>query len=899
MESTIYPADRESVTPDEMLSRLGDGTLVLTVNKRLAAWLHGGHADRQERDVWETPDILPWHGWLLSLHARLLTSGEHQIRLLTGNQESLVWEQIADAWNRQQSHEALLRPAAAAAAAAEAWKLVHEWRIDQRELSAYPSPESELLASWFRDFDARCKRNAWLSAAELPGLIGEKINEGVIPLPRHLYLAGFDELTPGQQQLLAGIADAGCTIARVTSARPEAAARTSRCQDNVDEIRQAAYWARDRLQANPHARIGIVIPQLHRLRKDVERQFHATLHPEKLTAASQGVSDIFNISLGTPLADEPMVQDALLFLDLLRQEKTPLARIGQLLRSRFLGDYETEWACRSLLDQRLRETEPPEIGTGRLLRALSTGAGNSAACCKAFGRRLDAAIALQQEKAHEENDRAAEIAALLEAAGWPGQRSLDSREYQCREHFIGLLEELGHLDPIGQGMRYSEAFLRLRKLAQQTLFQPQGNNDAPIQISGPLEAAGQEFDALRVMNMDDDSWPSRADPNPLLPPALQRLHGLPHTSGEREMLYAATLTRRMLQSAPEVIISYPAMDGERELRPSPLISQYPRIEGERDEADFARSILATAPIETLNCERAPSVEPGDIPRGGSGLISDQAACPFRAFANYRLGTRRLEEAELGFDARMRGTLMHRCLELFWSKIGSSDELAALGDSQRHALVTGCIAQAFEENRMDPGLEESYLELEQSRLHGLLTRWLEQIELQRAPFTVKEIESDIVLELAGLPLRLRADRIDTLEDGRQIVIDYKSGRPFKPDWESERPGEPQLPLYTLSGNHLTAGALLAFINGRDIRFNGLVEEKGLVPGSNSLVYKGDWDALQAQWKTSLHALGAEVMQGYAAIDPVDPSRSCTYCGLQPLCRIDESRHALAMEEQDDS
>jgi len=898
MESTIYPADRESITPDEMLARLDDRTLVLTVNKRLAAWLHRRHAERQKKDVWETPEILPWHGWILSSYARLLTAGEHQDRLLSGNQESLVWEQIADRWNRQQDHTALLRPAAAAAAAAEAWKLVHEWTIDPLELADYPSPESELLASWFRDFDAHCKTNAWLSSAELSGVIGEKIEAGAIPLPQHLFLAGFDELTPGQEQLLARIADAGCRIAQVRNPRPEATARTSRCRDNVDEIRHAAQWARELLQANPQQRIGIVIPQLHRLRKDVERQFHATMHPDKLTVASQGVSEIFNITLGTPLADEPMVQDALLFLDLLRQEKMPLGRIGQLLRSRFLGDYESEWACRSLLDRRLRETEPPEIGTGSLLRALSNGAGNSAACCKAFAKRLDEAIVLQQEKTRVEHDRASEFAALLEIAGWPGQRSLDSREFQCREHFIALLEELGHLDPSGQGTGYSEAFLRLRKLAQQTLFQPQGNNDAPVQISGPLEAAGQEFDALRVMNMDDDSWPSRADPNPLLPPGLQRLHGLPHTSGEREMLYAATLTRRMLQSAPEVIISFPAMDGERELRPSPLISHYPLIEKEKDEADFAQSILGEAPIETVNCDSAPPVESGDIPRGGSGLISDQAACPFRAFANYRLGTRRLEEAELGFDARMRGTLMHRCLELFWSEVRSSDELAALGDEGRHALVADCIAQAFEENRMDPGLEESYILLEQSRLHGLLIRWLEEIELQRAPFTVRDIESDIVLELAGLPLRLRADRIDILEDGRQIVIDYKSGRPFKPDWESERPGEPQLPLYTLSGNHLTAGALLAFINGRDIRFNGLVEEKGLVPGS-SLVYKGDWDALQAQWKTSLHALGAEVMQGYAAIDPVDPSKSCTYCGLQSLCRIDESRLVFAVEEQDDS
>jgi probable DNA repair protein len=899
MESTINTTCRENIALDDMLARLDGQALVLTVNKRLAAWLHHKYGERQAVDVWETPDILPWHGWLLSLYEELLTRGEQSGRLLTVNQESLIWEQIADTWNRKPDREPLLRPAAAAASAAEAWKLVHEWSIDPAELTDYPSPESRLLAGWFNDFKALCERHGWLSAAELPVQIGEKIADGAVTLPQSLYLAGFDELTPGQQRLLGRMSAAGCRITRVESSQPEAAATRYQCHDNHEEIRRSALWARERLSQNPQMRIGIVIPQLNRLRKDVTRHFHATLHPEQLTSASDGVSEIFNISLGTPLADEPMVQDALLFLDLLRLEKTPLGRIGQLLRSRFLGDYEAEWARRSLLDQRLRETEPPEIPTGRFLRVLLTGAGNNAACCPALGKRLDEAIALQQQREQAPDDRAAEIAALLEIAGWPGERTLDSREYQCRERFLGLLEELGHLDPTGHGMSYSEALLRLRKLSQQSLFQPQGNSDAPIQVSGPLEAAGQEFDALLVMNMDDDNWPSRADPNPLLPPALQRAHGLPHTSAEREMFYAEALTRRMLQSAPEVIFSFPAMDGERDLRPSPLITRFPLVDAESIETGYAQSILGSAPIENLNCDSAPPVGPGDIPRGGSGLISDQAACPFRAFANYRLGTRRLEEAELGFDARVRGTLMHRCLEFFWSKVHSSDELAMLGEQGRQRLVSDCIDQALEENRKDSGLEQSYLELERARLNQLLTGWLEKIELERAPFTVLGLEQDIELELEGLVLKLRADRIDALEDGRQIVIDYKSGRPFTPDWESERPGEPQLPLYTLSTSQQTAGALLAFINGRETRFSGLVEEKSLVPGSNSLVYKGDWHALQAQWKGSLHALAAEVMQGHAAIDPVDPARSCRYCGLQPLCRIDESQLAFATEQQDDS
>ena len=297
MESTITAADLDTVALDDMLARLREEALVLTVNKRLAAWLHRRHADLQAADVWETPDILPWNGWLLSLHDQLLTTGRETARLLTNHQESLIWEKIADGWNHAQGREALLRPAAAAAAAADAWKLLHGWSIDPRELTNYPSPESRLLATWFDEFRTYCAQNGWLSAAELPALILKKIDEQAIPLPRTLFLAGFDELTPGHAHLLARMSAAGCGIAQVDNARPEAAATRCCCHDNRDEIRRAAYWARDRLQTNPQQRIGIVIPQLARLRKDVERQFHATLHPETLTAASHSVSEIFNISL--------------------------------------------------------------------------------------------------------------------------------------------------------------------------------------------------------------------------------------------------------------------------------------------------------------------------------------------------------------------------------------------------------------------------------------------------------------------------------------------------------------------------------------------------------------------------------------------------------------------------
>src|ERR1700747_974209 len=56
-----------------------------------------------------------------------------------------------------------------------------------------------------------------------------------------------------------------------------------------------------------------------------------------------------------------------------------------------------------------------------------------------------------------------------------------------------------------------------------------------------------------------------------------------------------------------------------------------------------------------------------------------------------------------------------------------------------------------------------------------------------------------VSVGGLKLRLRADRIDLLENGQRLLLDYKSGEVSVKDWEGERPDEPQRPLYAIFGN----------------------------------------------------------------------------------------------------
>ena len=88
------------------------------------------------------------------------------------------------------------------------------------------------------------------------------------------------------------------------------------------------------------------------------------------------------------------------------------------------------------------------------------------------------------------------------------------------------------------------------------------------------------------------------------------------------------------------------------------------------------------------------------------------------------------------------------------------------------------------------------QLEQQVCADLLSEWLSLERKRDISFRVLEMEQNHTLDLNGLMLTLRPDRIDEYDDGRRVVIDYKTRAPSKNKWLGHRPEEPQLPLYAL-------------------------------------------------------------------------------------------------------
>jgi ATP-dependent helicase/DNAse subunit B len=167
------------------------------------------------------------------------------------------------------------------------------------------------------------------------------------------------------------------------------------------------------------------------------------------------------------------------------------------------------------------------------------------------------------------------------------------------------------------------------------------------------------------------------------------------------------------------------------------------------------------------------------------------------------------------------------------------------------------------------------------------------------------ELDVTLELARLPIRLRVDRVDQLADGSRMIIDYKSRSGRVQDWFGDRPAQPQLPLYSIAEPDCVSGMAFAVLRPRESRFVGLGRVAAAPGVSTDLSRLGKaginvqgWSELVDYWRSTLEHLARAFMAGDAPVDPLTAS-SCTWCGLQPLCRIVDHVDGLAELELEDA
>ncbi len=869
---------------------------MVTSNRRLSRQMTAEYTLRMADyglAAWETPRILPYQAWLQDVYNDMLSSRAPAdpagfSDYLPQSRELWVWDAVI---RESEYGRSLLRVKEAAEKSMEAWAVCQQWRLDFDRLMQTPAPDTEAFLDWAGRFADRLSIENWIEGARLPDTVAEGIRQGAAALPEQLILAGFDEFSPQLKDLISALCSSGSSVSVLEP--PAFESRPVRCgfPDTDSEIAGAALWVRRMLEVFPGKRIGVIVPGLHAVREKLERIFDDILHPGHVLSTADIPERAYNISLGPCLSCYPLIRSALQIISL-SGPSVSTDEAGKLLRSPFIAGSDQEFSPRALLDARLRKTGEAETDLDSLIWA--SGSRGCTELSRLLERFKETAAGLPERGSP--SCWAENFGAMLDSIGWPGRRSMSSSEYQVFDAWHDALLKFASMDRVLGEVGLNRAKNVLKQILDDTPFQPE-TGDLPVQVMGVLESAGQAFDAAWIMGLHSENWPPPPSPNPLLPVRLQREYGVLHSSAERELEYAGNITRRLLGCAEEIVLSYPEREGDARLFPSPLIRDFPEKEPEKTEdpsLDFRRQIRSKASFETIEDIRAPEIPEGTQVQGGTGILKAQASCPFSAFAKYRLGAEPLEAPAPGLNALERGNLVHRALQLLWEKVLSRDVLVSMSRQELENEISRAVNEAVRGMKAAKPrtFTGRFTALEKERLESLLKEWIEE-ELKRSGFTVQGREVMLRAEISGLRLKVFADRIDALSDGRLVIIDYKTGSPGLADWFSERMREPQLPLYALSLEKAPAAVLFARVRKGECRFIGVAGDEGIAPGIKPLNRQGGYASgcssfseLLDLWRGRLEGLAAELRSGFSEVRPADPGKDCRYCPLGLVCRISE-------------
>jgi len=871
------------------------GACIVTPGKRLAreiieSWIRQCEG---QSPVIATPRVTTVDGWLEQAWLRAAEAGQLPPgRLLTPQQDLAVWQQLIREDLEERVGFSLTHPRAAAQRAQVAWnKLMMHGGAERDEIwAAFQYDEDcQVFSDWARQYRARLNE---LGAVPRYGAYQQLLSVPVTERPT-VGLFGVPDLPPLTRQALDHLAN----VQLIDPDRRDHAdipVRSYATRD--DELFAAAQWARFSSDASGR-RVGIVLLDMandrHRLEYFLRQEFDC------LDARYNDLP--VNFATGMPLATTPMYRDA---LSALAWEVRPLSRPQwlSLIRSPYLAFKDDAEMLPGLIHAQflsgsheisledslhIAARENPSSGLTGVLRSIRSS-------------RI-------QKGVKNLDDWSEVIRERLTLWRWPERAGLDSIEYQQSQRFDASLDALASLSAVLPHQSYESALNLWRECLSATVFQPKTPHGS-IQVLGPLEAIGGQFDALWICGAQQGVLPARTRVEPFLPPLIQKSLGMADIDEAVLIQQARTLLEVWSAGSQEVVASFHRSEQGLEVSISSL------LRGAAQDSD-----VSWFPPDRWNgamrLERAPQDE--SLPHatsqasGGTSLIRDQAACPFRSFSRHRMNLRSLQPSLIGISASERGAFLHEALFRIWREIQSSEDLAALSPAAESVLVEAAVLGAMQHTEraceargysLRERVGPACWQLEHQVCVKTLEKWLSHERKRTSPFRVVEMEKNRALQLDGLALMLRPDRIDELADGRRAVIDYKTRAPSKTRWLGDRPHEPQLPLYSLLDFTIQGIAFAELSTTDPVKFVALGEELGLAEhDSKSLESQTrgiatTWSELVEQWKASLHQLAVEFMAGAATVTP-QPG-ACDYCDLASLCRINELRPGAELEALED-
>ena len=911
-----------------MAASLGRDTLILTVNQRLARHLLFKHSEKQKitgEKVWETPkttDIKSWFKsqWFISNSDQFLLSEIQSIKIWESiilkyfkNKRSTDRKRILSKWT-------LLNIRSAAKRASEAYSLITEYRITISSDPLFLNKENELFLKWLKEYQLILRQNKAIDQAVLIDIIRDGMKNKITVVPEEIELYGFEEITPQLKIWLDFLRSQNkkVTLNPSTSGSHSLLNKDILKKKNIeiysfndlkDECRNCANWVR--AISKKGQTIGIIVPQLEKYRRQLHKELTSNLTPKSIFPG-ENIEPPFEISLGTPLSKEGMIQ--VVFEVLSIQMNSSVDKLLNIINSPYIKSGRCNENERSKFQSKLVREGFLNVNIEHITTFLDQESPSE------LNRLLDLLIDLAKNNENQSPSLWTKLfSKILKNIGWMygSEKSFSSREIQCLNSWNECLDDLASLDIFSEEILRHEIIKELQEITNKKLFQVK-TKEQSIQVLDLFESTGMKFDKLWIMGCHSDCIPSKPNPNPFIPIDLQKQLQLPHSNFKQELKYTEQALSRLVSSSQSIIFSYPDWEQENKKQITPLLSFIPQTKTKFPYTKSYRVRDLIKPLDQIELwEDKLKIPPSHYEieefttnglRAGYKVIQNQADCSFKAFVANRLQADDFAFSVIDFDTRDRGILIHKVLQIFWQKHKTRSALQNLKSS--NTLITELenatrISMKTTSSRI--GKQSYFKKMEQDRTVSLLIRWMDQ-ELLRPEFEVKFVEKNESIVIKKLKLNLRIDRIDLTPEKNKILIDYKTGAINSNSWFKDRMEDPQLPLYTLKSP--SNGLAFANISKDNLKWISIYDPiiSNPFPKQPNLKIPADlqvdiewpnWNNLISFWKKNINKLADEFTLGEIVINPIKKNETCRNCGYSTLCRIGESAsEENSREKRDD-
>lgn len=852
---------------------LCESSQVLTANRRLARVLQD-HYCQQQLDkghaAWRSPAIRSWQDWLGDVYTAAELTTELPIRI-NSHQSRVLWERCL----RREVADPLLNMPMLVRQARETWTRLHDFEVPLEVcMQSAAGRDQNIFARAASGYQSVLETEGWIDDAGMAEQVTALIKTGVARLPPQVTLAGFDRLTPQVETVLDTLRASAVTVDEL-SGRTDARVATIQSFDNADaEMRAAGAWARSQLRESPESIVGIVATHLD---QDAERC--ARLVREGLVPGWQYAGDDYegavNVSYGSSLSEYPAIAIALLALRWLHSDLTS-SDVSTLLRSPAIG--VSARGSRSRLELSLRR-HPDRGWSPAMILGVFRGS-DEGPDARDWLQRMSSIDAMRQllPQRVAPSEWVLLFDDVLKALNWPGEQPLNSREFQLINRWRELLNDFARLSLVSATMSVGEALRRLTAMAGETVFQPESKG-AIVQLLGPLEAAGMEFDRLWVSGLSAANWPPPGRPSALLSRRLQGSYGMPDADPDDTLAYAERVLTRLFAAADQVQGSFAVTDGDAEQTASGLLDRQ-SVSGEanvRDPGWYAAEVVPLTSTKLIASDPVPPVMDVESITGGASTINYQLHEPFSAFCYGRLAIRPLTGIASGLAPSLRGSLIHDALRNLYSERPARSDICSWDEAQRRERIDVALRAVFgnHDRYADPVLRE-LLQIERRRDASLLHAVVE-LDAAREPFTIVDVEVALEAVIEGIGLKLRIDRIDQLDDGGVVILDYKTGSRKAFRSRDGLPDDMQLVVYALAVSEQVAGLGLINVDSRAVDLTG---------AGTALTPDLDWGETLADWKREVSEAAHDIQRGDVRINGLLDRRATRPLSL--LSRIAELR-----------